>query len=312
MGTAAHAVLEAAYRGVFNGAADPKQAALAMWDELLAEVAQSAEESPRPERWRDYQMRRLRTAARAAAVVPSGAPTSAGAPAMRIEKWLVSRDGKVRGRPDRIESRGGRTTIVDLKTSALDPGEVPIAYRQQLQLYAWLWHEATSSWPNGAAIEVLDGTRHSIEVDPDECESLAADAIVALDSFNALVSASADFLELASPGSEQCRYCRYRGGCPAFLSSAEESWRRFRATVGGKVVRGEPDGHHESPPLKIAAEWGTTRNDGGIVSIRGQIEGPEVGEEWAVADGVVPEVALHDYWADADSLIWFWDSSPVD
>ena len=34
----------------------------------------------------------------------------------RVEDWLESADGKVRGRPDRIEFGGDGTRVVDLKT----------------------------------------------------------------------------------------------------------------------------------------------------------------------------------------------------
>ena len=39
MGTAAHAVLEAAYRGELGSADDPKRAALSVWDRIIEELA---------------------------------------------------------------------------------------------------------------------------------------------------------------------------------------------------------------------------------------------------------------------------------
>ena len=81
------------------------------------------------------------------------------------------------GQPDRVEIRGGHVTGVDLKTSAIDPGDLPVAYRQQLQLYSWLWHETSGAWPDDAAIEMLDGTRLPVEIVPVECDARAREAV---------------------------------------------------------------------------------------------------------------------------------------
>lgn len=312
MGTAAHSVLEAAYRGEFQQDEDPKRAALALWDELIHAAIEGVDGVPDPARWRDYQMKRLRAATRAGAVSrrePAARSAKKSQSGTRIEDWLASGDGKVRGRPDRIEVTAGKATIIDLKTSTLDPGEVPLAYRQQLQLYAWLWHETASDWPVAAEIELLDGSRRPIDVVPEECESLAVEAVDALESFNQLVESQADFLELASPDEEQCRYCRYCGGCPAFLNRADESWRSFRATIGGRLLGDSAHTEADARCLTIAVEWGTAGSDALEVKIRGRIGGPQLESGCTVVvDNVIPEVAAHDYWADWDSLVWVWDS----
>lgn len=310
---AAHSVLEAAYRGEFDGEADPKRSALTAWDELIQKRVEAIDGVPAPAGWRGYQMKRLRTATRAAAIAwPEPAPPAqAGAkPQTRIEDWLVSKDGKIRGRPDRVESHGEETTIVDIKTSALDPDEIPAAYQEQLRLYCWLWHEVTSSWPQGAEIELLDGSRHAITVIPAECESVAAAAVEALNSFNQFVESEADFLGLANPSADQCRYCRYRGGCPAFLSAADESWRTFRATIGGRVLDDSGENRDATRCLTIVVKHGTAGLEADEVKVRGLLSGPPLPPGCqAVADNVIPEVALHDYVADWDSLVWVWDST---
>ena len=310
MGTAAHAVLEAAYRGDFATASDVRQAALAFWDSTIEELADECSVPQDPSRWRDYHMKRMRAASRAAAVAtstPKGAPAGSAATSMRVEAWLRSADGKVVGRPDRVETVGGRTTIVDLKTSTIEPGDVPVAYQQQLKLYSWLWHEVSDQWPHAAAIELLDGTRLPLGVVPGECEALAEEAVTALESFNALADSGADFTTLAAPGVEQCRYCLFKGSCPAFLRAADQEWGSFRVTVGGRLLEdsGEDGGER---CLTIAAERGTASDDGGVVRVRGVLDGPRLpSDSFVVADRVIAEVALHDYMADADSLIWMWD-----
>lgn len=314
MGTAAHSVLEAAHRGEFDGETNPKQSALAYWDGLIQKRVDAIDGLPAPAGWRDYQMKRLRTAARAAAVAQRepARPAPVGAkPQTRIEDWLVSKDGKVRGRPDRIESRGEETTIVDIKTAALDPDEIPIAYQEQLRLYAWLWHQVTSSWPQGAEVELLDGSRHAVAVNPGECESAAAAAVEALNSFNTRVESGADFLDLANPSAEQCRYCRYRGGCPAFLSAADESWRAYRATIGGTLLDDSGENRDATRCLTIAVKHGTAGLEVAEVKVRGLLNGPPLAPGCQiVADNVIPEVELHDYVADWDSLMWVWDPPP--
>ena len=310
MGTAAHAVLEAAYRGEFAAASAPRLAALEAWDSLIIKLAGRLPGAQDPPRWRDYQLKRLRAAARAAAISTSTFISSiagSASPSTQVEHRLKSADGRVVGQPDRVEIRGGHVTVVDLKTSAIDPGDLPVAYRQQLQLYSWLWHETSGEWPADAAIEMLDGTRLPVEIVPAECDGLAAEAVAALESFNRLVDAGADFIELAEPGIEQCRYCVFRGGCPAFLSEVSEEWRLFRSVIGGKLQ--EDSGEEGSErSLTIAAEYGTAARDGHAIRIRGTFEGPRLRpNSFVVADRVLAEVALHDYWADSDSLIWAWD-----
>ena len=149
MGTAAHAVLEAAYRGEFATASDARLAALDAWDTLIIRLAGRLPGSQEPSRWRDYQLKRLRAAARAAAISTSMSIlsiTDGASPSTQLERRLRSADGRVVGQPDRVEIRGGHVTVVDLKTSAIDPGDLPVAYRQQLQLYSWLWHETSGEW----------------------------------------------------------------------------------------------------------------------------------------------------------------------
>lgn len=310
MGIAAHAVLEAAYRGAFATAEDPRGAALAFWDSTVAKLASERSVSQEPTRWRGYQMKRMRAASRAATVAASmqkGLPTDGKATSARIEAWLKSADGKVVGRPDRVETTGGRTTVVDLKTSSIEPDDVPAAYQQQLQLYSWLWHEVWGEWPHGAVIELLDGTRLPLTVIPAECETLAGEALVALDSFNELAESGADFTTLATPGIEQCRYCLFKGSCPAFLSAAEPEWGPYRSTIGGRLLEDSSNDDGDRC-LTIAAERGTASNDGGVVRVRGILDGPLLpSDSFVVADRVIPEVALHDYRADPDSLIWIWD-----
>ncbi len=314
MGTAAHAVLEAAYRGEFSGASDPRGAALDLWDGLIIKLAGRLSGAQEPSRWRDYQLKRLRAAARATAIATGTSTASIGdrtSPSTHVEHRLRSADGRLVGQPDRVEIRGGHVTVVDLKTAAIDPGDLPVAYRQQLQLYSWLWHETSGEWPADAAIELLDGTRLPVEIVPVECDALADEALAALGSFNRLVESGADFIELAEPGIEQCRYCVFRGGCPRFLSEASEDWRSFRFVIGGRLHE-DSGGEGNERCLTIAAEYGTAGRDGRDIRIRGVFEGHQLRPNtFIVADRVLAEVALHDYWADADSLIWVWDEDMV-
>lgn len=310
MGSVAHSVVEAAYRGDFAGEANPRRAAIDLWDRLVTEAAQGVPAAPEPSRWRDYQMKRLRAATQAAAVTrrqPRARSSSGEHRGTRVEEWLVSRDGRVRGRPDRIEVADGKVTVIDLKTASLDEGDVPLAYQQQLQLYAWLHHEVTAGWPDAAAIETLAGDRLFVDVDPDVCNQVAADAIKAMEAFNRLAESAANFIPLATPDVEHCRYCRYRGGCPAFVAAADESWGAFRAMVGGSLVGDEGDKNDERIRcLTVRVDAGTIEV-GGQARIRGELgTSPLPQGTWVVADRVVPEVALHDYWVDWDSLLWTW------
>ncbi len=305
MGIAAHAVLEAAYRGELDGP-EPKNAALALWDRVVAEQVTLGSAAVTPERWRDYQLKRIGSAMRAARIADPvvGTGSSPRTSGTAVERWLSSIDGSIRGRPDRVESDGVSITVVDLKTSSIEPDEIPLAYQRQLQLYAWLWHEDTAEWPDRGEIELLDGTRLSVDVSQAVCGEVARAAIEALVRFNELVEAQADFLALATPGLDQCRFCPYRGGCYRFLETADESWGAFRSTLAGRVLRDDGDGALRRIELEVVA--GTAPADVRTVSIRGTLGDRVAAGMWVVADNVRSEVALHDYWADLDSRLWSW------
>ena len=196
-------------------------------------------------------------------------------------------------------------TIIDLKTGTVAPDDVPPPYREQLRLYSWLWHETAGEWPNGAAIELLDGTRVWQEIAPAECTAVAEAAVGALESFNRLVESGADFAAMATPGIEQCRYCPVRGGCPAFLRVSSEEWHSLRFAVGGRV-RDDTGSSTSERCLTIAAEYGTAGSS--EIRVRGTFEGPRLCPgSFVVADRVLAEVALHNYRADEESLIWRWN-----
>lgn len=83
-------------------------------------------------------------------------------------------------------------------------------------------------------------------------------------------------------------------------------------TVAGPLIGDDGGGGEAARCLTLSVQAGTAPDDAVEVKVRGTIDAPpQVPGRFIVADGVLPEVAPHDYWADWDSLLWAWDSSPL-
>ena len=64
------------------------------------------------------------------------------------------------------------------------------AYLRQLQLYAYLEHEATGSWPSSGHLLPFTGSAVEANVSSEECVRIASEAEKLLDDFNETVPRS--------------------------------------------------------------------------------------------------------------------------
>ena len=136
---------------------------------------------------------------------------------MGAEVEVQSRDGILKGRIDTFRrDKDGGLCIVDYK-AALRP-DLPQRYERQMQLYAWMWHEAFGEWPSRAEVHYpFTGDRFPIEVDPETCTEVAREALTLIDKVRNYPVA-----DLASPG-DVCKVCDFRPWCvPFWRWQAEE------------------------------------------------------------------------------------------
>jgi hypothetical protein len=148
---------------------------------------------------------------------------------------LVSRDGLLAGRADLVVRSRSETVVIDYKTGAvMDPGTGAVrdGYARQLKLYAYLEHEVTDLWPSRAVLVPFEGSTVNVEIDPQDCEALAADARTALAAYNALVPEPPP----ARPAPATCIWCHAAAACAEFWAACDLSWRDDGVVAGRGVV----------------------------------------------------------------------------
>jgi hypothetical protein len=132
------------------------------------------------------------------------------------ETTLISRDGTVVGRPDRVELTVAGPIVIDYKTGKLDNPDRIASYRRQCLLYAWLWHETYCEWPiEFRLVHQTSGVTHSEAIDPMEAQALG-EAACALAAQLAIPTSPA---AQASTG-PHCTLCAYRPWCEPFWETA--------------------------------------------------------------------------------------------
>lgn len=194
----------------------------------------AGEASP-PDRWRGYALTRARLLKYLSRLEHDirASPRLGNGPL--VERQFSSPDGDLQGRIDRVEQGPDGAHIIDVKTSRSETPEILPTHRQQLLIYSVLWQRVTGEWPARASIEHLGFGRHTIDIDPLEAQALIDDLLRQRDKFNQLVVQATQPNDLASPSSETCRYCNYRGACIPFLREVREDWGWFLRTMLGRV-----------------------------------------------------------------------------
>lgn len=246
-------MLERALTDLLPEAVPPRAALESAWDEAVgAAWGEMAQESPlgdppRPERWPGYQRVRVRTLRAGEAIVRRRAssgvsPPAAGERVIRVERSLVSRDGEVVGRPDRIEQFNGASRVVDLKTGRRAEDAITDAERRQLLFYAYLWHEESGRWPTEACIETGDGSRLTISVEAAEAQAIVRAAKEARAALNVRIAGGEKPSALATASEEHCRGCAFRVVCGAYWQAARAAEDRYVHDVRGTVEVIDPSG----------------------------------------------------------------------
>ena len=253
IGNAAHKLKEVGTRGDLAGlaGADLRNEASKLWDEEVAlghgeMVARALGDPPMPAAWPGYQLSRM-SAIKDLEASPVETFFHGASASADPEVQLTAHDGAITGRVDLVRVTADGVEIVDYKTGDLferesqGDGEPPLkaAYRRQLLLYAYLYHEGSGAWPTRVTVQKADGSQSvSFRPDPAEAESLAAEALGLLKRFNR--DAKAGALQ-ASPSQDACRACPFKAACPSFFDAAGEEWDLGgRHCVRGKVASMTP------------------------------------------------------------------------
>jgi len=198
--------------------------AVDLFRESLAAGKVQAAHRPREARltWPDELIRQSEVQLAVAAVkIVHSSDSSATTPSQKslvvVEGMLASPDGFLRGKPDRIESVGYGTVIVDYKTGSLTDPERLAEYREQCLFYAWLWHATHREWPiEMRIVNPIPSEEHIEAIDVQEVIDHVADARARLTQV-----ASMSIAESACIG-KHCAYCSFRPWCEPWWAAEDK------------------------------------------------------------------------------------------
>jgi hypothetical protein len=269
LGTAYHAVLEAVDP---EDGADIEARVRDRWNAAVEAQYERSRAHPfdrrfgPPESWPGYHMVAALALVRARALVESaGGPSTSAGSGQRVgaalrERKFASSDGKIVGRPDLVRP----DEVVDFKSGDVfedeDQDQIKLAYIRQLRLYGYLVKETAGWWPRRGILLPMAGSPAAVELEPEECEVEAAEAIRLLDAYNEMLYRSVDPIDLASPSPASCRWCPHQLYCPAFWGALSPDWEAgLRTAAFEGIVLEPPSPIHDGTALALVlrAERGT-------------------------------------------------------
>jgi hypothetical protein len=154
---------------------------------------------------------------------PSPAPGEA-----LVELWVEDISRQFRGRLDRLENRGGRLVVIDLKSGiGSTPSDLVTRFRDQMLFYAGLVQAAYDEWPE-LELQPASGAPVPVSYGAAEVETLRSAVAEDRDDFNAAVMADG-LVEVSTPSLQACSWCPFQVVCPALSSNWE------MVTEGGPV-----------------------------------------------------------------------------
>lgn len=274
LGSLVHAVAEWVGKGGLVGV-QPQEArdtVDARWREEEQRVyAQLCEqwapaEPPEPEAWPGFHLTKERMLRRAIRL--TGLPLRARGKAT-VESSVEDAELGLRGRIDRVDDRGGRLWIVDLKTG-IRQAEVTHRQRRQLLLYAALVGKQLGRVVHGIAIEHTSGDQQTEELDSAAVEEAVAAFKTAREVWRTHARAGR-LRATAVPSADTCRWCPHRSECEPYWHELAEEW-------------------HEGSMQGIVASTSTTPP-----SVTISIERPRdaASEDWTVS-GAAPHLKVEE------------------
>ena len=235
LGTVCHNVLDEAVRDRTLQLEDWRTRIEQLWDSKLAELARRERFSDEPTRWPGYQLKRARLFQVAGRIREflEALPREAE---VLTEQPLTAEEGRLYGRPDLIIRSSERHQIIDYKSGGVldrETNQPREAYARQLQLYAFLEHETSGTWPMSAHLFPLQGAPVEIDIEPERCLELVAQALNELEAYNTAVPLTPQ----ADPTPAHCRWCPHTTVCGPFWEACDESWASTLLAAAGHVTR---------------------------------------------------------------------------
>lgn len=166
-------------------------------------------------------------------------PSPPGPGEGKIEGRLVSLNGRVVGRLDRIDE--STETIIDYKSGRGGGETLSDPEKRQLRLYVHLAAQNGMGIRRGAIIR-SSGQRITEEISAQEASDEATHAEQLLDDLNSKIEQGVSFDGLATPTPQSCRDCPCIPFCARFWGEAKPDWGE---TVGCNV-EGRITSIHES------------------------------------------------------------------
>lgn len=265
LGIGVHAALERARSGWVAGTTDDERRldAERFFDEKMRELFAASHpllhaKFDGPDRLPFYNLFRARAAQMAADAAASlggragqaAARSASGGSA--VEAALVSKDGRVAGRADVLDS--ANATVIDYKTAdAGDSGPLTESELRQLRLYAYLANENGITITRGV-IERADRSRAEVPISAQDAAEEGRRALVVLDGYNQY--AGKPFESGASPSPDACRFCPCIPFCETFWRTAAPQWSGQCGTHVEGVVESVEGGQLISINLNVTRGTG--------------------------------------------------------
>lgn len=300
LGIVSHELAEAASRGRFRGV--DLETAMRLfddeWDTAIGRERSKLEEAwplapiPPSQRWRGYELVRTRLRRMLLRGVETEDYRPLEAEKRQIETWLEDAPSRLFGRADRVDVfSDGSVEIVDLKSGWALPDEMKPEHRRQLLAYSFLWHAQHGVWPKTAAIQRLDGSRLTVDVDPEAAMLVARELLAKLEEYNAAIATDPSPDALASPSAESCGFCDYRAACSPFFGALTHEWAWYRRHALGRVARVTEAGG--SAVIELEAE--NSNLPEGVPSVRllgfPSALAPPIGTKLAITDATPARAA---------------------
>lgn len=251
LGTAYHTVLEKIAQAGPVGTSVETEAA-SLWEEAVKSLSERARAHTldrrfgTPQSWPGYYVARASVILRAQEIIGSRratqpTPLSSSDTTIR-ERKFVACSGKLVGRPDVIRNK----EIIDYKTGGIiehdDDSQgkaVRTSYVRQLRIYGYLVRKILGWWPERGILVPMVGPGVEIELEPEDCEREAAEAVELLNIYNDTIASDTDLINLARPSANTCKWCSYKIICSSFWTQASPGWS---ASLDGIAVEGRVTG----------------------------------------------------------------------
>lgn len=240
LGSAAHRLTEAVWRGDFALAADDeiREMLNSSWEELVEKEYKklqqhwSGRDVPVPKEWPFYSITRAKTIRRLLAEIArhqQQEPKSDQHHTSWIEKEFVDEELQLKGIPDRVITQQDGFYVFDIKTGH-SISEISTPYRRQLLLYAHLVAQNTGLKPLAMAIIRAGGETIWENISSQDIQNCLDEVKTTTEAF--VNTKSEDILSTASPSPDVCRFCDYKVVCKAYWEDLNPSWEDYRGVVG--------------------------------------------------------------------------------